>query len=287
MVHYITEQLQFLVKHLLPPTLKKESQQKYTNYLLRILSSRITSSVNDKELIEKIKKQISKLNTKRTVSDPLWRFQVHLEKLLATKSTTKQFALLYCLYLLSEDPLSVYLQPTIQSIKPPAKDSSEPMIITEELKVAPTKRIGTVNEDELLRNLLYVFQDIDGNLISYSQIDEMYIITPSVIVPEGTRKMILELCELGWFYKRIMNYLHKHSNNIHEGQVVQSFCSGIQTELNEYFRLLTVLEKQLQDNPTQTADKKLDIVKLYVWMQDTIQRMKYLAIICDISQSNI
>jgi gamma-tubulin complex component 3 len=161
------------------------------------------------------------------------------------------------------------------------------MIITEEVKVLPTKRINTINEDELLRNLLYVFQDIDGNLISYSHIDEVYSITPSVVITEGTREIILELCELGWFYKKIINYLYKHTHNIHEGQVVQSFCSAIQTELNEYFRLLTILEKQVQGNPTKTNDKKLDIVKLYVWMQDTIQKMKYIAIICDTSQSKL
>ena len=31
---------------------------------------------------------------------------------------------------------------------------------------------------------------------------------------EPTRGMVLELCELGWLYKKVADYVQKHSDNV-------------------------------------------------------------------------
>ncbi len=67
--------------------------------------------------------------------------------------------------------------------------------------------------------------------------------------------------------------------------MVQSFCFAIQGELNEYFRLLAVLEQQLRDNGKTAPENRLDLMKLYLWMQEPLERMKWLAVICDTTQS--
>lgn len=66
---------------------------------------------------------------------------------------------------------------------------------------------------------------------------------------------------------------------------MQSFCFAVQGELNEYFRLLAVLEQQLRDNAKIAPENRLDLMKLYLWMQEPLERMKWIAIICDTAQS--
>ena len=66
---------------------------------------------------------------------------------------------------------------------------------------------------------------------------------------------------------------------------MQSFCFAIQGELNEYFRLIAMLEQQLHDAVKSPPESRLDLLKLYLWMQEPRERLKYLAIICDAGQS--
>eukprot|EP00826_Nyctotherus_ovalis_P033106 TRINITY_DN2670_c0_g1_i4.p1 TRINITY_DN2670_c0_g1~~TRINITY_DN2670_c0_g1_i4.p1 ORF type:complete len:293 (-),score=54.70 TRINITY_DN2670_c0_g1_i4:158-1036(-) len=284
----LANQLSSLIRHLLPNSLH---QDQYLSYVLRVLSSRVTTlpEMTEQKLIDRIKKRVAGVNSKKGGSDPLWKLQIQLERLFASKATTKQFSILYCLYSLSEDSLSAYLEPAIPNAKT-TEGETEPMITeaiesTKELKVLPTKRAGNISEDDLLRSLLYIFQGIDGNHISYSVLDESYTIAPRVAMAEGSKEMTLRLCEVGWVYKRVAGYLQDRMNSMREGQVVQSFCSAIQSELNEYFKMLTMLEKQLQENSKQTPDKRLDLIKLNAWMQTPLEQLKHLAIICDTAQS--
>ena len=66
---------------------------------------------------------------------------------------------------------------------------------------------------------------------------------------------------------------------------MQSFCFAIQGELNEYFRLIAMLEQQLHEPARGGPESQLDLLKLYLWMQEPRERLKYLAILCDAGQS--
>jgi gamma-tubulin complex component 3 len=61
---------------------------------------------------------------------------------------------------------------------------------------------------------LFIFQGIDGKYISYSILDDSYSISASVTVGEPARGMILELCEIGWLFKKITDYVHKRTDNV-------------------------------------------------------------------------
>jgi len=79
--------------------------------------------------------------------------------------------------------------------------------------------MGDVSEDTIVRELLFVFQGIDGQLIKYHSLEDAYILTPQVTVSPSTGKLIAELCELGWLYKRVNEWLLKHGadqNNVNQ-----------------------------------------------------------------------
>jgi len=288
----IMSQLQLMVQRYLPKTLTLSDQQNYLAYFLRLISSRICIPLMEDEehLSTLIKKRISRFPSKSSEMSKVSRFQMLFNKLSASKVILKKWSILYCLYSISEDlpgapAMSSIVQKTmggtiLTKIQPP-----EPMIknLKEEHKEKKVNVFVNVGEEEILRDLLYVFQEIDGKYISYSLLDDAYTISSSVVVAESAKEMVLELCELGWLYRKVIDYVHKHSDNIYAGQVIQSFCFAIQGELNEYFRLLAVLEQQLQ-NVNQT-DNKLNLIKLYLWMQEPMEKMKWLAAICDTTQS--
>ena len=92
-------------------------------------------------------------------------------------------------------------------------------------------------EDELIRDLIYIFQGIDGKFISYSILDDSYNVSGSVFIllfsiivfvykvsiGDQARTMILELCELGWMYKKVTDYVQKHSDNVRKNGNIESY----------------------------------------------------------------
>lgn len=104
-----------------------------------------------------------------------------------------------------------------------------------------------VTEQDIVRDLLFVFQGIEGRLIQYSFAEDAYILQPSLLVSPSTRKIINELCELGWLFKKVNDWLKLNvetSLSMDVNQVTQALCFSIQSELNEYFRLLSILDSQ-------------------------------------------
>ena len=82
----------------------------------------------------------------------------------------------------------------------------------------------------IVRELLFVFQGIEGNLIKYQLLEDAYVLSPQVTVSPSTHKLIAELCELGWLYKKVSEWVARNggdalNNNVN--QVTQSLCFAI------------------------------------------------------------
>jgi hypothetical protein len=123
-------------------------------------------------------------------------------------------------------------------------------------------------EDLLLQELVYVLQGINSHTIKYDLRTESYVIDPSLQLPNPVRDLILTMCELGWLFMKITNYLKQilhntNSNNNHysttinngtmsssrnsnyKGVLVEAFGYAIQEEMQDYYRLLAVLEQEI------------------------------------------
>lgn len=62
-------------------------------------------------------------------------------------------------------------------------------------------------------------------------------------------------------------------------QVTQSLCFAFQAELTEYYRLIAILETKLQNSDEK--DDSSNLRRIYLWIQEPLERMKWLAIIID------
>lgn len=58
----------------------------------------------------------------------------------------------------------------------------------------------------------------------------------------STQKLIQELSETGWLFKKVNEWLTRTKKEQQNSQVVQSLAFALDAELTEYYRLLAILE---------------------------------------------
>ena len=115
--------------------------------------------------------------------------------------------------------------------------------------------VSDADEELLLRDLIFIFQGIPGKYIQYDSRAESYEIKPTMKLRPAVRDTVLCLCEIGWLYGRVAAYIKSANtgsgsgdvagSSIGKGIVVQSFGSALEVELQDYFRLLSILENEM------------------------------------------
>lgn len=139
-----------------------------------------------------------------------------------------------------------------------------------------------VTEQSLLRDILYVFQGIEGKMIRYDDESEGYRIDPLIGVPFPIRDFIDKLNELGWLYRKVKKFLDARIGDKALGLVGQSFCAAVHKELTEYYRLLAILEAQQNQLYGDKSQEGLTLRRLMVWTNEPLTRMKALATLVDL-----
>lgn len=79
---------------------------------------------------------------------------------------------------------------------------------------------------------------------------------------------VLQMCELGWLYNKVSKYI-KYRGGLSGGCMGQALCASLEDDLLDYFRLIAVLEAQLNQNRTS-----LTLRRLVVWSQDPLERLR-------------
>eukprot|EP00359_Climacostomum_virens_P002650 CAMPEP_0204902964 /NCGR_PEP_ID=MMETSP1397-20131031/3980_1 /ASSEMBLY_ACC=CAM_ASM_000891 /TAXON_ID=49980 /ORGANISM="Climacostomum Climacostomum virens, Strain Stock W-24" /LENGTH=724 /DNA_ID=CAMNT_0052071541 /DNA_START=123 /DNA_END=2297 /DNA_ORIENTATION=+ len=224
---------------------------------MRLLTARLKPSTTDENVLaSSIIKKADTPQQVQSLTEALTRFS-------NLKTLQNKWAILYLLNKLPAEagislPQSAYV-PTSDGIDLEAK--------------VPVK---TIDLNYLLRDIIYAFQGIDGHYVTYSLLEDCFIIQPNLGVSDSIRKMVCELCELGWLYRRINEFTSSYLEDPGVGLVMQSLCNALQLELVEYYALLALIEEQ-QSN-IQTG---FSIKKLYLWCEEPLERLKWLAIISD------
>ena len=147
----------------------------------------------------------------------------------------------------------------------------------------PDGTLYEVTEGFLLRDIFYVFQGIEGKLIKYDAGIDSYKISNDIGIPLPVRDIISKLAELGWLFRRVRKFLDAKASDKALGLVGQSFCAAIEKEIIEYYRLIAVLEAQLNQENSETliASDQLTLRRLVVWTHDPLLRMKALTTLVD------
>jgi len=67
-----------------------------------------------------------------------------------------------------------------------------------------------LNEELIVRDLLFVFQGINGQYIQYQKLEDAFLLSPHLIVSPAANKLINELSELGWLFRKVNDWLSRN-----------------------------------------------------------------------------
>lgn len=151
------------------------------------------------------------------------------------------------------------------------------------------KEENEVAEEILVRDVLYACQGIDGKYVKFDKNADGYIIPDSVKLPRPTRIMVQKLCELGWLFRKVKDYISESFDRFPAedvGTVGQAFCAALQDELSEYYKLLAVLEAQAMNpiplvSDTTNTGNYLSLRRLSVWFAEPMVKMRLMAVLVD------
>ncbi|KAM4700413.1 gamma-tubulin complex component 3 isoform 2-T2 [Discoglossus pictus] len=140
-----------------------------------------------------------------------------------------------------------------------------------------------ITETSLVRDILYVFQGIDGKCIKMCNAENCYKVDGKVALSKSLKDTTGRLAELGWLHNKIRKYTDQRSLDRAFGLVGQSFCAALHQELKEYYRLLSVLHSQVEDDQGVNLglESSLTLRRLLVWTYDPKIRLKTLAALVD------
>ncbi len=151
-----------------------------------------------------------------------------------------------------------------------------------------------VPESELVRDVIYVCQGIDGRYVAFDASADGYVIDPSVHIPRAPRALLQRLCEVGWLFRRLRRSLDEPASSAHgaadRGTVSRAFAAAVSAELSEYYRLIALLEAQAQAAPPDPAaggstvadgTPYLTLRRLDVWLAEPLARLRLLAVLVD------
>lgn len=224
--------------------------------------------------IEKITKL--NLNQNSNALDKTERFQTLYSNLLTKKTLKRRWAILYLLYRISsendenkydagrflqsvfKEEMNINMNPNLSNVMYHGsmtnrndyynhgdKIDDEFDIRTEvDLKnkrdshviVNTAKSNKVITERDLINDLIFVFQGIDGHYLNYNSISNSYTLNPLIPFNDNIYEICSVLSELGWLYKKVNNFLTFFNETNIPSQFVQSFSFAIQSELNEYYK---------------------------------------------------
>ncbi|XP_027413792.1 gamma-tubulin complex component 3 [Bos indicus x Bos taurus] len=176
-------------------------------------------------------------------------------------------------------------QPSLQTTTSKGVPSAASRSMTRPRRDGDAGGAVEVTEAALVRDILYVFQGIDGRNIKMSSADNCYKVEGKANLNKSLRDTAMRLAELGWLHNKIRKYTDQRSLDRSFGLVGQSFCAALHQELKEYYRLLSVLHSQLQLEDDQGVnlgfESSLTLRRLLVWTYDPKIRLKTLAALVD------
>ncbi|KAJ2682245.1 Microtubule-nucleating Tub4p (gamma-tubulin) complex component [Coemansia sp. RSA 1285] len=133
-----------------------------------------------------------------------------------------------------------------------------------------------VSEADLLRDLVFVMQGIDGTHIHWNHSQQTYVVGADIQLSRPTRSMVTSLSELGVLTRDIQSYIAtvNDSGRLFE----QSFCTELKTEMSKYYKLVSDIEARLFKAPRsmQPGESPMGVTlrRLFCWMVEPRQKLR-------------
>ncbi|XP_074605718.1 gamma-tubulin complex component 3 homolog [Brevipalpus obovatus] len=164
---------------------------------------------------------------------------------------------------------------------PRIKGTKTPRPCSLQIDNAETKK--KFAEIELLREILFAFQGLDGRiLVKDPSNDGRYKISPDYNIGVCERQIVIRLTHIGWLFNKVRMFCDLTLRNETLGYVCQSFASALQEEVQRYYRLVTVIEQELHSYATDFNSKAgLTLLRLQVYIYDSFHLLKVLVILIE------
>ncbi|CAO1616866.1 unnamed protein product [Sympodiomycopsis kandeliae] len=205
----------------------------------------------------------------------------------------------------------------------PTNDVPAPIVSSSELGIGKVPKASSlakwqevcgapvVDEKELLRDVIFILQGINGTFVRFEQVKQREAHSEGVIksdsaatdaaaqekeaavkvvivenetsrIPIPTRHLIHRLAETGKHYQRISAFVRTQATVENSGRVMQSLCHFIDEELTSYYELICDLESQLNQTLLSSDDNGgedggLTLRKINVLTQPALLRMRLMS----------
>ncbi|KAJ2712981.1 Microtubule-nucleating Tub4p (gamma-tubulin) complex component [Coemansia spiralis] len=136
-----------------------------------------------------------------------------------------------------------------------------------------------VPEAELLQDMIYVMQGVDGSYVRWNRLTSSYAIRPDVNLSRPTRAMIGLLSELGVLIRDIQDYTDTVDQ---QGRLFeQGFCTELKAETEKYYQLVSETESKLFKAPRALLPGEsllgATLRRMYSWTTEARQRLRLMA----------
>jgi gamma-tubulin complex component 3 len=285
------------------PQIDKNQAERYLGYLSRLLNSRLNVvTTNETNILNSILDRVS--CGKSDGHNKIDKVQTFYSLLTTKKTLKRRWAILYLLDRISQDnndninDSSKILQTIFHDYNKTSNsiyNQLQSNNIFEEPEVAEKKKeaknIVVVNinktnkiitEKDLINDLIFVFQGIDGHYINFNTVSNSFTLNSLLPFNDNVVEIVSVLSELGWLYKKVNNFLNFFNKADIPSQFVQSFSFAVQAELNEYYQLISLFKKmntrieEVSENQTE-----LTLKKLLLWTYEPLERLKWIATACE------
>lgn len=143
-----------------------------------------------------------------------------------------------------------------------------------------------ITEKDLINDLLFVFEGINGKYIAYDAEEDAYVLNKIIPWNEDIYNIVNSLSEIGWLYKKIKMYLDFYKESNIQSQFIKSFVNALQNELNNYFKLISFFrklnsEQNTNNNMNDKRSQNLNLKNIVLWTLVPKETLKWLASCCE------
>ena len=145
-----------------------------------------------------------------------------------------------------------------------------------------------ITEKDLINDLLFVFEGINGKYIAYDAQEDAYVLNKLIPWNEDIYNIVSSLSEIGWLYKKIKMYLDFYKESNIQSQFIKSFVNALQNELNNYFKLISFFRKlnseqniNINMNNNDKRSQNLNLKNIVLWTLVPKETLKWLAACCE------
>jgi hypothetical protein len=242
----IPDLLSRLIDHNLPPT---QQSKHFVRYCQRLLSSKFVTSLQNNDW----------QNLTRDLPPNL------VDKL----DSERHFSILYFIISIAKSKSKEMLIKRPAAVTPAAVES-KPDVIKLDTPVV------VYSDTELLSSILYSFIGIASKQITFDGAKMFQVLEFSPSLP--VRDLIKRLLHLSYLYENVLRFTVENDVDS-SGIVIQSFCSEIRVQLNDFYRYLLLLLSFslvaiLETNVKSSS--KLSLRRLFLWTREPLQRLTIL-----------